>query len=134
VTFRGALPDSTDVVYLVAYPTFPATQNDLFTFQPPSPPILRLDSAARATPQPYTLALPPGTYHWVLAAWKKVGILSLQNADSLLREAGFYRDPADTSQAGTIVVGGAVTGVDFTVDFTAMHPVSFYFPTSRPSP
>ena len=131
VTFRGALPDSTDVVYVVAYTTFPTTQNDLFDFKPLPPPTLRLDSVARAAPQAYTLALPAGTYQWVLAAWKKQGTLSAQNADSLLREAGFYRDPADTSQAGTIVVSGPVTGVNFIVDFTNMHPVSFYFPPPR---
>jgi hypothetical protein len=130
VTFRGALPDSTDVVYVVAYATFPANQGDLFTFQPLSPPTLHLDSASRATPQPYTLALPAGTYHWVLAAWKKLGTLSPQNADSLLREAGHYRDPMDTSLIGTVAVAGAVTGVDFTVDFTNMHPVSYFFPAS----
>jgi hypothetical protein len=128
VRFRGPVPDSTDVVYIVAYATFPASQSDLFTFQPQSPPSLHLDSAARATTQPYTLKLPAGTYHWVLAAWKKLGVLTPQDADSLLREAGFYRDPADTSQAGTVVVSGATTGVDFVVDFTNMHPVSFYFP------
>lgn len=133
VTFRGALPDSTDVVYIVAYATFPTTQNDLFNFKPLPPPTLRLDSAARVAPQTYTLPLPAGTYHWVLAAWKKQGTLSPQNADSLLREAGFYRDPADTSKAGTIVVSGAVTGADFTVDFTNMHPVSFYFPAPGPA-
>jgi len=134
VTFRGALPDSTDLVYVVAYATVPTTQNDLFTFQPQNPPKLQLDSAGRATPQPYALNLPPGTYHWVLAAWKKQGILSPQSADSLLREAGFYRDPIDTSKAGTVVVAGAVAGVDFTVDFTNMHPVSYYFPASRSHP
>jgi hypothetical protein len=131
VTFRGAVPDSTDVVYVVAYATFPANQGALFTFQPLSPPTLRLDSASRAAPQAYTLALPAGTYHWVLAAWKKLGTLSPQNADSLLREAGYYRDPADTTKIGTVVVAGAATGVDFTVDFTNMHPVSFYFPARR---
>jgi hypothetical protein len=134
VTFRGALPDSTDVVYVVAYATFPTSQNDLFNFKPLPPPTLRLDSTARAAPQAYTLALPAGTYQWVLAAWKKQGTLSPQNADSLLREAGFYRDPADTSKAGAIVVSGAVTGADFTVDFTNMHPVSFYFPAPRRAP
>lgn len=128
VTFRGALPDSTDVVYIVAYATFPTTQNDLFTFQPSSPPKLLLDSAARAVPQSYTLQLPPGTYQWVLAAWKKQGALSPQNADSLLREAGFYRDPTDTTKAGVIIVSGTTTRVDFLVDFTNMHPVSYYFP------
>lgn len=128
VTFRGALPESTDVVYVVAYATFPQSQSDLFTFQPVPPPTLSLDSAARATAQPYALPLPNGTYHWVLAAWKKQGALSQQNADSLLREAGYYKNSADTTQAGTVVVNGTAPGVDFVVDFTNMHPVSYYFP------
>ena len=128
VTFRGALPESTDVVFVVAYAAFPQTLNDLSNFQPLSPPMLQLDSAARAGPQSYALSLPNGTYHWILAAWKKMGTLSAQNADSLLREAGYYRDPADTTQAGVVQVNGAAGGVDFVVDFTNMHPVSYYFP------
>ena len=134
VTFRGAVPDSTDVVYVVAYRTFPTSQNDLFSFVPFPPPTLGLDSASRATPQAYALPLPDGTYQWVLAAWKKMGTLSPQNADSLLREAGYYRDPADTTRIGTVVVNGRATGVDFVVDFTNMHPVSFYFPSPAARP
>lgn len=128
VTFRGALPESTDVVFIVAYAAFPQSLNDLTSFQPVPPPTLLLDSASRARPQPYSLSLPNGTYHWILAAWKKVGPLSQQNADSLLREAGYYKNPADTTQAGVVVVNGTATGVDFVVDFTNMHPVSYYFP------
>ena len=129
VTFRGAVPESTDVVYVAAYATFPTSQAELFSFQPLPPPTLLLDSAARATPQRYQIPLPGGTYHWVLAAWKKQGALSPANADSLLREAGYYRNPADTTRPGTVVVGSAGTdSIDFVVDFTNMHPVSFYFP------
>ena len=129
VTFRGALPEATDVVYIVAYATFPTSTAELFTFQPFPPPTLLLDSAARANPQPYQLPLPNGSYAWVLAAWKKVGILLPETADSLLREAGYYRNPADTTQPGVVVVSGVGTdGIDFVVDFTHMHPVSFYFP------
>lgn len=128
VTFRGTLPESTDVVYVVAYAAFPQSLNDLSSFQPLPPPMLKLDSGARAGAQPYALSLPNGTYHWILAAWKKVGTLSAQNADSLLREAGYYRNPADTTQAGIVVVNGAAGGIDFVVDFTNMHPVSYYFP------
>jgi hypothetical protein len=128
VTFRGALPESTDFVYIVAYQDLPKSQGDLFSFKPFPPPTLFLDSAARAAPQPYALPLPNGTYHWVLAAWKKQGALSAQTADSLLREAGYYRNPADTTQIGVVEVNGVTTGVDFVVDFTNMHPVSYYFP------
>jgi hypothetical protein len=90
---------------------------------------LLLDSASRATPQPYELPLPGGTYDWVLAAWKKQGALSPANADSLLREAGFYRNAADTTQPGVVTVSGTgPDSIDFVVDFANMHPVSFYFP------
>ncbi|MGH7538803.1 MAG: hypothetical protein ACREMF_09225 [Gemmatimonadales bacterium] len=131
VTFRGALPESTDAVFIVAYATFPTSQSELFDFQPVPPPMLLLDSAARADSQPYLLPLPSGTYEWVLAAWKKQGTLTPANADSLLREAGFFRDPADTTQPGSVDVSG--TGrdsINFVVDFTNMHPVSFYFPAA----
>ena len=37
VTFRGAVPESTDAVFIVAYPQFPRSRNDLFNFQPPPP-------------------------------------------------------------------------------------------------
>jgi hypothetical protein len=135
VTFHGPLPDSTDVVYLVAYASFPQTQTDLFTFQPSPPPTVLLDSANRAGPQGYALVLPPGRYAWVLAAWKKVGTLTQTNADTLLREAGYYRDPADTTKPGSVVVDRSCTsGIDFRVDFTSMHPVSYYFPAAAASP
>lgn len=129
VTFRGALPDSTDAVYVVAYARFPTSQADLFLFQPLPPPSLPLDSVATSGTQHYLLPLPSGSYAWVLAAWKKVGPISAANADSLLREAGYFRDPADTTRPGTVVVAGSGTdAIDFVVDFTNMHPVSYYFP------
>lgn len=130
VTFRGTVPDSTAAVFVVAYVKFPTTQDDLFLFQPfPSPPPLPLDSVTTSRKQFYLLPLPSGSYAWVLAAWLKVGILGPTNADSLLREAGYYRDPSDPTKPGTVVVSGTGTdSIDFVVDFTNMHPVSYYFP------
>lgn len=129
VTFRGTVPDSTEAVYIVAYAQFPTTQDDLFLFLPVPPPSLPLDSVGTLGGQPYQLPLPSGSYAWVLAAWKKVGTISATNADSLLREAGYYRNPSDTTKPGAVVVSGTGTGsIDFVVDFTNMHPVSFYFP------
>ena len=66
----------------------------------------------------------------MLAAWVKQGFTP-QNADSTLREAGFFRDSGDTTVhgSGIVVVNGTGTdSIDFTIDFTKMHPVSFYFP------
>lgn len=126
VRLHGTVPDSTDVVFVVAFEHFPQSTADLFGFKPALPPQLPLGDTIAT----YVLDLPPGRYEWVLAVWKKEGGLSVANADSLLREAGFYRDPADATQPGAIVVNGRVRGVDFVVDFDDMHPVSFYFPSA----
>ena len=128
VTFRGAVPESTAAVYVVAYQTFPQSRGELFNFQPPLPLLqpLRLDTSAVF----YTVPLPNGRYEWVLAAWVKQGFTPA-NADTTLREAGFYRRGPDTTRfgSGIVVVSGTGTdSIDLVVDFNNMHPVSFYFP------
>ena len=133
VTIRGAIPESTDVVYVVAYQTFPQSRGELFDFYPRLPNQPASISLADST-YFYTLEVPNGRYEWVLAVWKKVGKLNFSNADSLLREAGYYkRTDADTSLygAGIVVVNSIGTdSINFVVDFNNMHPVSFYFPTA----
>lgn len=130
ITLRGPLPDSTDVIYVVAYQTFPTSINDLFSFQPVPPPQLRLPATGDSITS-YTLPLPSGQYQWVLAVWKKLGTLTIADADTLLREAGYYRDPADSTKPGVVTVNaGGADSVNFVVDFTSMHPVSYYFPVT----
>jgi hypothetical protein len=121
ITIRGALPDSTDVVYIVAYASFPADPSELFTFQPTSPPTLPLGDSVVA----YSLPVPPGRYEWVLAVWKKLGPLDPAN----LMESGYYRDPADTSRPGVVTFTGVADPIDFVVDFDQRHPISYWFPT-----
>jgi len=131
VTFQGTKPDSTEGVFIVAYPTFPQSRNDLLSFSPFPPP--------SSLPQPftgsqfYTLPLPSGRYEWVVAVWKRVGTFAqgFSNADSLLKEAGFYRDGADTTShgSGIVTVGdGGTNGISFLIDFSNMHSISYYFP------
>jgi len=125
IRFRGAIPDSTDNVFVIAYPAFPQTCNDLFTFRPfPPPSVPFTDSTAF-----YTLPLSDGRYEWLLAVWKKVGPLTGTPVDTaILREAGHYRDPADTTQPGVVVVSGTGTdSIDFAVNFDSMRTVSSYF-------
>src|SRR5688572_6715175 len=84
--FRGAIPPNTDNVFIAAYATMPANCNDLIANRQPfiPSPIPYTDSVA-----PYSVALLPGQYAWVLAVWKKVGTLTLTPADTaLLRVAG----------------------------------------------
>jgi hypothetical protein len=130
VTFRGAVPDSTAAVYVVAYTTFPQVTSDLIRFQPLMPQGLQLPGPADST-RYYSVPLPSGRYEWVLAVWRKQGTLTLTNADSLLREAGFYRDHADTTSHGSgivVVSNGPRDSIDIIVDFSNMHPISYYFP------
>ncbi len=122
--FRGTIPDSTNNVFAAAYVTFPQTCNDLINNRQPFIPasVHYTDSIAQ-----YSVELPPATYHWVLAVWKKQGTLTLTPADTaLLRVAGYYRDPADTTQFGvvTIPTGGTVGNIDFLVDFDNLRPAT----------
>ena len=125
IMFQGSVPVGTDLVWVVAFETFPQSSGDLFLFRPIPPPMLPLGNAVTT----YQLPLPAGRYEWVLAVWKAEGTLTIENADQLLREAGFYRDPGNPTLAGVVTVGGGATGeIDFVVDFDNMHPVSFWFP------
>ncbi|HEV2672528.1 MAG TPA: hypothetical protein VGU74_15650 [Gemmatimonadales bacterium] len=124
IHFRGAIPDSTDNVFVAAYVTFPLTCNDLIANRQPVIPgsVPYTDSAAA-----YSLVLPPHAYEWVVAVWKKVGTLTLTPADTaLLRVAGYYRNPADTTQPGVVTVpsGGAAGNIDFVADFDHLRPAT----------
>lgn len=133
VTFRGALPESTQVVYVVAYAHFPQSTSDLLLFQPLSPPVLDLPTAPGDSTATYQIGLPAGHYEWLLAVWKKIGPLSIDSADALLRDAGYYRNPSNPALPGALDIasGRGRDSVDFVVDFGNMHPISFYFPPSR---
>jgi len=124
IRFSGTIPDSTDDVFVAAYATFPQTCNDLiFNRQPFIPSsVPYTDSVV-----PYSVAVPPDRYEWVLAVWKKTGNLTLTNQDTtLLRVAGYYRDPADSTQPGAVTVptGGAIGNVDFRVNFDSLRPAT----------
>jgi hypothetical protein len=124
ITLLGAQPESTDAVFVIAYRTFPQTCADIPDFVPFPPSAITLGGATAT----YTLSLPDGRYEWIVAAWKKVGTLTLTPADTaILREAGYYRNPADTSQAGAVTLAGAgVDGIDFVVDLANLHPITDY--------
>ncbi len=125
VTFQGALPESTQAVYVVAYHTFPHSRDSLFKFQPSLALLQKLPLGGTAAS--YAIPVEPGRYEWVVAVWQKQGF-TLANADSTLREAGYYRDPADASQPGVVDVGAqAPDSIDFVIDFGQMHPPCHYY-------
>ena len=76
------------------------------------------------------MKLPSGRYEWVLAAWVDTAF-TLAGADTTLEVAGFFRDGADTTPAGSGIVVVADSGrdsIDFVIDFAAMRRVCTYFP------
>ena len=131
VTFRGAVPDSTAGVYVVAYAHFPQQPSDLTSFTPLFPQPLPFPAPGDSTVF-YTVPLPNGRYEWVVAAWRKQGPFDPSKADSLFKEAGFYKGGApDTTShgSGIVVVNGTGTdAINILVDFGNMHPISYYFP------
>ena len=128
VHFRGAVPDSTDYVRVVVYRTVPDSLSQLTAFAGFSDPLPLGPGSAR-----YTCCitpLPPGSYAWVLVVWKKLGLLDVTSAPALLRVAGSYLEPADTTRLGvvTIPLGGATGGVDMVADFGRLQSISAFLP------
>jgi len=126
VRFRGAVPANTENVFVAAYLTFPQTCTDLINNRKPVIPgsVPFTDSVAA-----YSVPLSPGTYEWVLAVWKKPGTLTLSPADTqYLRVAGYYRNPADSTQPGVVTVptGSAPGDIDFLVNFDSLRPATDY--------
>ena len=124
VRFHGTIPDSTDNVFVAAYVTFPQTCTDLINNRRPLIPgsVPYTDSVAD-----YSVELPPDTYHWVLAVWKKTGTLTLTSADTaLLRVAGYYRSTTDSTQPGIVTVtsGPAAGDINFRVEFDSLRPAT----------
>jgi hypothetical protein len=124
VRFRGAVPANTENVFIAAYLAVPQTCTDLINNRRPVVPksVPFTDTAAA-----YGVALDPGAYHWVVAVWKKPGMLTLSPADTqYLRVAGYYRDPADSTQRGVVTVpsSSAVRNIDFVVNFDSLRPAT----------
>src|SRR3989442_15340103 len=124
VRFRGAIPANTENVFTAAYLPFPQTCTDLINNRKPLVPgsVPYTDSATA-----YSVALDPGAYHWVLAVWKKPGPLTLTPADTqYLRVAGYYRNPADSTQPGVVTVpsGAAAGDINFVAHFDSMRPAT----------
>lgn len=110
ISFKGDWPKNTEFVRIVVYRNYP----------PPSP----IAITGLSDPIPfgsrtyaYELQLPPGTYHWVLVAWKAKN-QSFKN----IRIIGQYYAENDSSQPGTITVrkDQLTPHVDIVADFSIL--------------
>jgi hypothetical protein len=123
ITIRGAQPESTHVVLVIAYRTFPQTCAEILDFVPGSPPVI----PAGVTTATYTLLVPDGRYEWIVAVWKKIGALSGTPADTaLLREAGYTGIQRTPPKRAPCARRPGVGGVDFVVDLDDLHPITDY--------
>src|SRR5207249_1504685 len=117
---------------MAGFTLFPAETRVKLTPRAAPRRLLAWRTASRAPPPPpslarpfrgsqiYALPLSTGRYEWVVAVWKKVGAFApgFSNADSLLKEAGFYRDQTDPTAPGVVVVNDSSTdSVNFVIDF-----------------
>jgi len=132
IRFRGTIPANTENVFIAAYVAFPLTCNELIANrQPLIPGSVRYTDSLTL----YSVPLSPGTYHWVLAVWKKPGPLTLTPADTqYLRVAGYYGNPADSTLPGNVTVppGASAGDVDFAVDFDNLRPATDFVTCTGP--
>ncbi len=111
ITFEGQWPSNTEFVRVVVYQTYP--------------PSTLIAISAVSDPLPfgvkqyhYILPLKPGTYHWILVAWKA------QNAPfTAIRTLGTYYTSGDSTQPGSVIVeqDKLIPNVDIVANFEVLH-------------
>ncbi len=111
ITFKGEWPSNTEFVRVAVYQTYP----------PPS--LIALSAVSdplpfRAKSYRYILPLKPGTYGWILVAWKA------KNAPFTdIRTLGTYYTPGDSTKPGSVTVekDKLTPHVDMVADFGVLN-------------
>ena len=107
ITFKGEWPANTEFVRVAVYQTYPPPS--LFALAAVSDPLpLGVPSTD------YILPLQPGTYGWILVAWK-----AKNTSFSQIRTLGVYYTAGDSTRPGSVTVekNRLTTHVDITADF-----------------
>ncbi len=125
ITYSGAWPDTTEWVRIAVFKKLPATVLDI----PLNPPIFSDTLPRFVSAYNYELDVPPGTYEWVVLAWKPVKQFA-SNQFSGLDTLGMYVMPGTQNQPRAITVPdkGQITGVDLEGNFDRLVPVSPILP------
>ena len=125
ITYQGSWPDTTEWVRIAVFKKLPATVLDI----PLNPPLFS-DTLPRFTNSyDYQLDVPPGTYEWVVLAWKPYKQFA-SNQFSGLDTLGMYALSGTQNQPRAITVPeeGQLPGVDIVADFARLVPVSPILP------
>jgi hypothetical protein len=125
ITYRGTWPDTTEWVRLAIFKKMPPTVVDI----PLNPPLFSDTLPRFVSAHDYHLDVPPGTYEWVVLAWKPLKRLAA-NQFSGLDTLGMYALPGTTNQPRPITVpsDGQLSGVDIDADFDRLVPISPILP------
>ena len=125
ITYKGAWPDTTEWVRLAVFKKLPATVLDI----PLNPPLFSDTLPRFVDSHDYQLDVPPGTYEWVVLAWKPLKRLPASDFSGL-DTLGMYAVPGTLDQPRAISVPeeGQLSGVDIEADFARLVPVSPILP------
>lgn len=125
ITYQGAWPDTTDWVRIAIFKKLPATVLDI----PLNPPLFSDTLPRFVNSYNYQLDVPPGTYEWVVLAWKPIKRFAA-NQFSGLDTLGMYALPGtlDQPQSITVPEKGQLPAIDIDADFSRLVPVSPILP------
>lgn len=125
ITYVGAWPDTTEWVRLAVFKKLPPSVFDI----PLNPPVFSDTLPRFVSSYDYTLTLAPGTYEWVVLAWKPKKQFASSDFSGL-DTLGMYSNASNPSapRAIAVPIKDLLTGVDIVADFARLSPPSPILP------
>ncbi|MDZ7265988.1 MAG: hypothetical protein ONB48_01470 [candidate division KSB1 bacterium] len=125
ITYVGAWPDTTEWVRVAVFRKMPASVFEIAL----NPPVFSDTLPRFVSTYDYTLTLAPGTYEWVVLAWKPRKKFASSDYSGLDTLGVYSRDGSFTAPASVTVPGKKMlTGVDIIADFARLSPPSPILP------
>ncbi len=125
ITYVGAWPDTTEWVRVAVFKKMPASVFDIAL----NPPVFSDTLPRFVSSYDYTLTLAPGTYEWVVLAWKPRKQFASSDYSGL-DTLGVYSLNGSLNAPASITVPEKemLTGVDIVADFARLSPPSPILP------
>lgn len=125
ITYMGAWPDTTEWVRMAVFKKMPASVFDIAL----NPPVFSDTLPRFVSTYDYTLTLAPGTYEWVVLAWKPRKQFASSDYSGLDTLGVYSLNGSLTAPASINVPGKEIlTGVDIVADFARLSPPSPILP------
>ncbi|MCG3155620.1 MAG: hypothetical protein DKINENOH_02227 [bacterium] len=125
ITYVGAWPDTTEWVRVAVFKKMPASVFEIAL----NPPVFSDTLPRFVSSYDYTLTLAPGTYEWVVLAWKPKKQFASSDYSGL-DTLGVYSLNGSLNGPASITVPDKelLTGVDIVADFARLSPPSPILP------